>query len=75
MIHNSRIYDLVETHEFFSISFIKKSTGDKVEIEKCTCTSSSNKHRTINIKIFPSEEIRKVKVCSIIKFNDVKVYI
>ena len=75
MIHNSRIFDLVELHEKFSLSFIKKSTGDRVDINECTCTSSNWHNSTINIKIFPSNEIRKIKVCSIITFNGEEVYI
>ena len=81
MLHWSSIYNVVEKKDGkgipveFSLVFIKISTGDLVKVDHCVCTSSHFRPRTINIKCLPSEEIRKVRCCSIIELNGVEVYI
>jgi hypothetical protein len=81
MLNWSAIYAVVEKKDKngipveFSMSFVKRSTGDIVDITRCVCTSSHFRPRTINIKCLPSEEIRKVRCCCITKINDSEIYI
>ena len=72
MIHSSKIHELVEVHPFFSIGWIT-SSGEKIFIRKCKCTSFHSSGDTLNIMIFESGEIRKVNRYTITEFNGQEV--
>lgn len=71
LIHTSKIHKLVEKGEF-SIAFVK-SDGSIVSTDRAICTSYHSAGRTMNIKFCKSEEIRKVRRCTIISFNGQEV--
>lgn len=76
MLHYSSIYNVIEKPGcIFSLKFVKMKTGEIVFIDQCICTSSHFRPRTINVKIVASEEIRKIRTCSMIELNGVPVYI
>jgi hypothetical protein len=58
----------------FSFKAIIKS-GEIITGERCICTSSNYKNRTRNIKWMDSNEIRSIKMVSIIEFNGTEVVI
>lgn len=57
----------------FDCVFIKKSTGEVVFANNVQCISSHFKPRTYNLKFTDSNEIRKVRHCSIIEVNGQKI--
>jgi|WetSurMetagenome_2_1015567.scaffolds.fasta_scaffold1564625_2 hypothetical protein len=81
MLHWSSIYNVIEQvdskgmHVEFSIVFAKRSTGEWVKGDRCVCTSSYFRPRTINVRFVESEEIRTIRCCSIKEINGVEVYI
>jgi hypothetical protein len=83
MIHLSKIVQLMEMRgqdrrpKPFSLKFVK-STGQLVTVPEAVCTSSysgGEGNATVNIMCLPSKEVRKVKVLSIIEFNEQAVFI
>jgi hypothetical protein len=74
MLFYNKIGIIAERLSEFSLCFYKEN-GHKVEVEKAICTSVHSKGGTMNIKILPSGEIRKVKFIRIFKFNGEKVYV
>ena len=65
------LYKLVENGEF-SIDFVKED-GSIVHAERVICTNWHSKGRTMNIKFLDSQEIRTIRRCTIIKFNNTEV--
>lgn len=73
MVHISQIHKLVEPAGMeFSMKFTAKK-GYEVYAENCVCTSFHSSGRTMNIKLLPSGEIRKVRRCTITEFNNQEV--
>ena len=58
-----------------SLSFVKKSTGELVQVARCTCTSIHSKGATVNIMIDGEERPKTIRKCLIIAFNGAKVYL
>jgi hypothetical protein len=58
----------------FSMTFVERS-GALVDISDCICTSKYQPNRTINIRIASSGQKRKVRTCTIVKFNGQEVYL
>ena len=58
----------------FSMTFVE-SSGALVEVPDCICTSKFAPGHTLNIKILSSGQIRKVRTCTIIKFNGEEVHL
>lgn len=71
MLHISLLHKLVEKGEF-SLAFVAKD-GNIVKTDRCICTSFHSAGRTMNIKFCESEEIRKIRRCTIINFNGQEV--
>lgn len=65
------LHKMVE-HGEFSISFVEKS-GAIVHAERAICTSWHSAGRTMNIKFLDSGEIRTIRRCTIIAFNNTEV--
>lgn len=58
----------------FSMTFVE-SSGALVEVPDCICTSKFAPNRTINIRITSSGEKRKVRTCTIIRFNSQETHL
>lgn len=73
MILQSNLHKTIEKGEF-SLDFVA-SDGELVHVERAICTSWHSRGRTMNIKILPSNEIRTIRRCTIVAFNDEEVAI
>ncbi|MDU1906409.1 MAG: hypothetical protein E6772_16690 [Dysgonomonas sp.] len=58
----------------FSLSFVKKSTGEIVDVPSCTLTSIHSKGSTLNILVAGQEKPKTIRKCLIIYFNGKSVY-
>ena len=74
MLFYTKVGLVAEKLPYFSISFYKKN-GEIVNIDKCECTSVHSKGETMNIRLIPSGEIRKIKLINIRFFNGEKIYV
>lgn len=74
MIHESKLFELVQTHPSFSLQFVA-SSGELVTVEKCCCTSFHSTGKTMNIKIAASGQFRKVNRKTIVNFNGQEVFL
>lgn len=72
MISASRIHELVQQLQEFSISWIAVD-GSIVKVKQCRCTSFHGSGDTLNILILPSKEVRTVNRNTIIEFNGEEV--
>ena len=72
MIHISQIHKEVQRLPEFSLVFVNKE-GEKIRVNRCVCTSWHSKGRTMNIKILPSGEIRKIIRVTIVEFDGQRV--
>jgi hypothetical protein len=71
MILLSNLHKFVEKGSF-SIAFVAEK-GEIIVVKEAICTSWHSKGRTMNIKILASGEIRTIRRCTIIAFNDQEV--
>lgn len=71
MILLSNLHKTIEKG-VFAIAFVKES-GEIITIQQAILTSWHSKGRTLRIKILPSEEVRSIRRCTIIAFNDQEV--
>lgn len=72
MIHISKLFELVQLHKEFSIVWIKES-GDRVVVQRATCTSFHSSGRTMNVKLLDNNEFRKVNRNTVVEFNGQEV--
>ena len=73
MIHESKLFELVQTHKSFSLQFVAAS-GELVTVDKCTFTSFFSAGKTMNIKL-PNGQFRKIIRKTITKFNGEEVFL
>jgi hypothetical protein len=81
LIHWSKIWDMMQrtdTHGEpipFQLAYVKLSTGEIREYDRCTLTSVHTNGTTVNV--LPDGEFRprKIRKVSIIEFNHAKVYL
>ncbi len=71
MVIINTLHKMVEKGEF-SLTFVAE-TGEIIHAETAICTSWHSKGRTLNIKFLPSGQVRTVRRCTIIAFNDEEV--
>ena len=71
MILLSNLHKLVELG-VFSMAFVEES-GAIVAAKDVICTSWHSKGRTLNIKFIESKEVRTVRRCTIIAYQDEEV--
>lgn len=71
MILLSNLHRLVEKGAF-SIAFVAES-GEVVACPNAICTSWHSRGRTMNIKFISSQEVRTIRRCTVIAFNDEEV--
>ncbi len=74
MIHESKIFELIQVHPVFSLTFVSAS-GELVKAENCQCTSFHSSGKTMNIKLAGSGLIRKVNRKTITNFNGQEVFL
>lgn len=80
MIHASKLPVVMSNTDdsgkpkLFSLKFRKASTGELIEANDVYMSSYYHRNGTINI-VFPSKETRKIKLCSIIEFNNKEVFL
>jgi hypothetical protein len=60
--------------ELFSISYVKKSSGEIKHLPSCICTSIHSKGSTINIMEEGNEHPKTIRKILIIEFNGMKIY-
>jgi len=71
MILLSNLHKFVEKGSF-SIAFVAEK-GEIVAVKEAICSSFHSKGRTMNIKIPISNQVRTIRRCTIIAFNDQEV--
>ena len=71
MLHSSKIHLIVKKGEF-SLRFIA-ADGNPIVVDRCICTSFHSSGRTMNIKLIESQEIRKVRRCTITHINEEEI--
>ncbi len=80
MLHFSKILSIAQRKDKkgkpvpFSLKFVKASTGEIVTVDSATLTSSHHSG-TMNIKILPSNQIRKITLALIVEFNKTAIYL
>lgn len=74
MIHESKLFELVQTHQSFSLTYVTKS-GELVTADECRCTSFHSSGKTMNILFPASGLVRKVNRKTITNFNGQEVFI
>lgn len=74
MIHESKIFELVQAHPSFSLQFVT-ATGELVTVDECSCTSFYSSGKTMNIKIAASGRFRKVNRKTITAINGKEVFL
>lgn len=72
MISASRIHELVQQLQDFSITWIAED-GSIVKVPHCRCTSFHGAGETLNIFIPASKQVRTVNRNTIIEFNGEEV--
>lgn len=81
LIHWSKLLDIMERTDSsgvpipFQLCYVKLSTGEVREYDRCTLTSVHTNGTTVNV--LPDGEFRprKIRKVSIIEFNHAKVYL
>ena len=74
MIHESKLFELVQIHPKFSIQFVAAS-GELVKVDECSCTSFHSSGKTMNILIAASGLVRKVNRKTVTAFNGKEVFL
>ena len=73
-MHISELSAFVQKDPEFSMKFVS-GRGEVVTVDQCRCTSFHSCGRTLNIRLIPSGEVRKVIRISIIEINGKELYI
>ena len=74
MIHVSKLFEVVQMHETFSLSWVSEK-GELVEVEECRCTSFHSSGRTMNVQLKANGQFRKVNRFTVVAFNGVEVFL
>lgn len=74
MIHESKIFELVQALKTFSLKWVS-SKGELVEVEQCRLTSFHSAGKTMNVMLLPSRQIRKVNRKTITAINGKEVFL
>ena len=74
MIHESKLFELVQIHPSFSLTYVSKS-GELITVDECRCTSFHSSGKTMNILIAGSGLVRKVIRKTVIRFNGEEVFL
>jgi len=74
MLHESKLFEAVQTHRTFSISWVSEK-GELITAENCTCTSFHASGKTMNIRLGGSNLVRKVNRKSVTMFQGQEVFL
>ena len=74
MIHESKLFELVQTHPTFSLAFVAAS-GELVKVDECRCTSWHSSGKTMIVLLPASGLVRKVNRKAITNFNGQEVFL
>jgi len=74
MIHVSKIFEVVQCHDTFSLSWVS-SSGELVKVDECRCTSFFSGGKTMNVLLPQSKMVRKVNRLTIVELNGQEVFI
>lgn len=80
-IKQSKIWEIMERKDDrgnsvpFSLTFVKKSSGELVKIDSCICTSIHSKGNTLNIKLPNENSPKTIRKVLIVEFNGASVYL
>ena len=74
MIHESKIFELAQVLKTFSLAWVAEN-GERIKVDKCTCTSFHSSGDTMNVVIQPSGLVRKVNRKTIVEINGEEVFI
>lgn len=74
MIHESKLFELVQTHPSFSLTFVSKS-GELITVDECRCTSFYSSGETMNIKAPHWEDPITVNRKTVTAFNGKEVFL
>ncbi len=74
-IHWSEMLKLMEKGGNHQLKFVKKKTGEIVNVEDCTISSIHTKGSTINILIDGEQHPKTIRKCLIVEFNGKRVYL
>lgn len=74
MIHESKLFEIVQALKTFSLSWVS-AEGELVTVDECTCTSFHSDGKTMNVKLVASGQIRKVNRKTITAINGKEVYL
>lgn len=74
MIHESKLFEVVQTLKTFSIKWVG-SGGELIEVDRCQSTSFHSSGETMNIRILESGQYRKVNRKTVTSINGQEVYI
>jgi hypothetical protein len=72
-MHISQLHKVVEQGDI-SLEFVSEK-GELVRVPQAKCTSFHSKGKTLNIRLFPSEEVRTVRRATITKLNGKEIYL
>ena len=73
MMHESKLFELVQTHPSFSLRFVT-AEGELVAVDECHCTSFFSGGKTMNIQL-PNGLFRKVNRKTVTAFNGEEVFL
>ena len=74
MIHVSKIFEIVQTQQTFSLQWVSAS-GELVTANGCRCTSFHSSGNTMNIRMANSGLVRKVNRKTVTKLNGQEVFV
>ena len=74
MIHKSKLFELVQMHPTFSLTFVAAS-GELVKIDLCRCTSWYSIGGTMDVKLPHKKDPITVNTRTITNFNGQEVFI
>ena len=73
MIHESKLFELVQAHKSFSLRFVT-ADGELVTVDECSCTSFHSAGKTMNIKL-SNGQFRTVNRKTVTAFNGEEVFL
>ena len=74
MIHESKLFELVQVLKTFSLQWVSGS-GELVKVDECRCTSWHSSGKTMNVLIPASGLVRKVNRKTITAINGKEVFL
>lgn len=74
MIHESKLFEVVQALKTFSIKWVSTS-GELIEAEECRCTSFHSSGKTMNVMMPKSGLVRKVNRKTVVSINGQEVFL